>query len=250
MSQSTILIVDDEPNVRFLFRTALESEGYEIVGAADGLEALEKIEESPFELVLLDLQMPNLGGMATLRRLREGGHDVPVVAVTAHGTVADAVQAMKLGAVDFLSKPVTPAELRHVVAEVIARHADVVPPAPARSVRPTVAVGPAVVELTRAKRALNLRRFGEAESLLQAALDVDPLSVEANNLMGVLHESLGEHHAAYRFYKSALDIDPQYDPALDNLRRYCEQHGLDFTNKLINPAAHVTRGGGSWRLRR
>ena len=103
-----ILIVDDEPNVRLVFRTALEAVGYAVDEVADGGAALDRLRESPADLVLLDLQMPRLDGMATLARLREAGDDVPVVIITAHGSVPDAVAAMKLGAIDFLAKPLTP----------------------------------------------------------------------------------------------------------------------------------------------
>ena len=118
-----ILIVDDEPNVRLVFRTALESVGYTVAEAEDGASALEWLARSPTDLVLLDLQMPGVGGMEVLRRLRDAGNDVPVVIVTAHGSIPDAVQAMKLGAIDFLTKPLNPEPLRHVVASVIRRHA-------------------------------------------------------------------------------------------------------------------------------
>ena len=86
-----ILIVDDEPNVRLVFRTALESAGYETSTAGDGEAALEVLERAPADLVLLDLQMPGLYGMEVLRRLRDAGNEVPVIFVTAHGSVPDAV---------------------------------------------------------------------------------------------------------------------------------------------------------------
>ena len=63
--------------------------------------------------------------------------------------------------------------------------------------------------------------------------------------MGVLHECLGQSHAAYHSYRTALECAPSYGPALDNLRRYCERFGLDFHNKAINPSAVIARGGGS-----
>ena len=76
-----------------------------------------------FDLVLLDLQMPRMDGMELLSRLRAPGSIVPVVILTAHGSIPEAVTAMKLGAIDFLTKPITPEALRRVVAEVIERHA-------------------------------------------------------------------------------------------------------------------------------
>jgi DNA-binding NtrC family response regulator len=118
-----ILIVEDEPNVRLVFRTALESTACTLSTAEDGETALRWLKQSPFDLVLLDLQMPGLNGIEVLRRLRDTGNVVPVVIITAHGSISDAVQAMKLGAVDFLTKPVMPEALRKVVAEALARHA-------------------------------------------------------------------------------------------------------------------------------
>jgi DNA-binding response OmpR family regulator len=234
-----ILVIDDEPNVRLMFRTALESAGYEVDDAGDGEEGLLRLAAGPVDLILLDLRMPRLDGMAMLRALRDAGSDIPVAIVTAHGSIPDAVAAMKLGAVDFLTKPVTPEALRTAVAAVLDRHAEPEPDAaqaPA-SPRPIVTVGPAVVELARAKRALNLRRFDEAERLLREAIDLAPDSAEAHTLMGLLHESLGEDHAAYRSYRAALEADRSFGPARENLRRYCERFGLDFTSKAINPGA-------------
>jgi DNA-binding response OmpR family regulator len=236
-----VLIVDDEPNVRFLFRTALESEGYRVGEAADGAAALETLSRAASDAVLLDLRMPGVSGMDVLRGLREAGIDVPVVIVTAHGTIPDAVEAMKLGAVDFLSKPVTPDALRRVVAEVIARHAP-----SGRGPRPeeghagpaaVVTLGPPVIDLSAAKLALNRRDFDRAAELLEQALDAAPDSAEALTLMGVLLESRGQNHAAYQLYKEALTLSPRYGPAAENMRRYCARFSLDAENPLINPAA-------------
>jgi len=238
-----ILIVDDEPNVRLVFRTTLESAGYAVSEVEDGESALDRLEESSADLVLLDLKMPGIGGMETLRRLRDAENDVPVVIVTAHGSIPDAVQAMKFGAIDFLSKPLRPEALRKIVGEVFRRHAHPEPrrepaPTPARPAPPTaVVVAAPVLDLTVAKRALNRREFVRAADLLEEALELAPDSAEAQTLMGVLRECLGQDHAAYHAYRAALHADPHYGPARDNLQRYCERFGLDFRNRSINPAA-------------
>ncbi len=245
---SRVLIVDDEPNVRLMFRTALES-AYRVTTADDGESALKEIErggqEPRFDLILLDLQMPGMGGMEVLRRLREAGNETPVVIVTAHGSIPDAVAAMKLGAIDFLTKPMTPDLLRRVVSEVIERHAADEPGIdhdrvswPGTAAPSTVVtIGPPALDLSGVKKALNRLEFDRAAALLEQALDADPESAEALTLMGVLQESRGQDHAAYHAYKSALNADPDHAPAQDNLRRYCERFGLDFTNPAINPAA-------------
>jgi DNA-binding NtrC family response regulator len=120
---SRILIVDDEPSIRLGFRVALEVAGYEVAEAADGAAALEQLRNDPADLALLDLWMPLLDGMGTLRCLRDEGIDVPVVVVTAHGSIPLACQAMKLGAVEVLPKPVEPAALRQTVFEALVRRA-------------------------------------------------------------------------------------------------------------------------------
>jgi DNA-binding response OmpR family regulator len=236
-----VLIVDDEPNVRFVFRTTLESEGLDLFEAENGRVALNWLETSKADLVLLDLQMPDIGGMEVLKRLRTSGDGTPVVIITAHGSLPDAVQAMKLGAIDFLAKPITPPALRAVVADVLERHVEperepgVLAPGTFGPTR--VILGPVLMDLASAKRALNNREFERAAILLEQVLDIEPKSAEAHNLMGVLHESQGQDHAAYRSYKAALSADRHHQPAVDNMRRYCERFGLDFHNRSINPAA-------------
>jgi DNA-binding response OmpR family regulator len=119
-----ILIVEDEPNVRLMMRTTLESAGYRVLEASDGLAALSLLRRSSSDLILLDLRMPKVDGMLALYRLRERGDNTPVVILTAHGSIPDAVTAMKLGAADFLTKPVRPDEVRAVVSAVLRRHGD------------------------------------------------------------------------------------------------------------------------------
>lgn len=102
---SRILVVDDEDKMRRLLEMALRSLGHEVVQAADGLEALKHFAEGSFDLVLTDLRMPNLDGIGLLRRLREQGNEVPVIVLTAHGNVETAVEAMKMGAVDYIIRP-------------------------------------------------------------------------------------------------------------------------------------------------
>ena len=221
-----ILIVDDEPNVRLVFRTALESSGYTITTAEDGAEALMWLGNAAFDLVLLDLRMPGIGGMEVLEGLREAGHAVPVVIITAHGDVPNAVHAMKLGAIDFLAKPLSPDDLRTVVAEVLARHvaARTEPdPRPSTAHEPVTVAAQFATNLASAKRALNNRWFDEAEVYLKQAIGLEPSAAEVHNLMGVLHELRNEHDASYREYKAALKADRHYEPAKHNMQRYYER---------------------------
>ncbi|MBV8555215.1 MAG: response regulator, partial [Planctomycetaceae bacterium] len=177
-----ILIIDDEPNVRLMFRTALESAGYEVVEAEGGEQGLRRLRQSPADLVLLDLQMPTMGGMEVLRCLRSDENLVPVVIITAYGSVPDAVEAMKLGAIDFLAKPITPDALRQVVAQIIGRHAGDRPGASPPGSGAAADTSPFAESLRRAQRALNRCEFEEAESCLREALALDERSAEVHNL--------------------------------------------------------------------
>jgi DNA-binding response OmpR family regulator len=116
-----VLIVDDEPNVRLVLRTTLQSTGYRVLEAPDGLAALLQLRKTRCDLILLDLRMPEVDGLWALYRLRERGDTTPVLVLTAHGSIPDAVTAMKLGAIDFLTKPITPDKLREAVSAALRR---------------------------------------------------------------------------------------------------------------------------------
>ncbi len=180
-----ILIVDDEPNVRLVFRTALEATGYLVTEAAAGDAALVQLRRLPIDLILLDLKMPLVDGMETLRLLRDAGNETPVVVITAHGSVPDAVAAMKLGAVDFLPKPVSPVTLRAVVAGVCALR-----PANRAVVKPPLAAAaPAHLfdeDLNRSRRALERHEYDDAEFFLRIADALRPGSPEVSRLRETL----------------------------------------------------------------
>jgi len=100
-----ILIADDEKNIRKTLATTFEIEGYSVATAEDGEQAVDVVRGGGIDLIILDLQMPKLDGIATLRKLREMGHELPVVFLTAHATIERAVEAVRLGAFDFIEKP-------------------------------------------------------------------------------------------------------------------------------------------------
>jgi two-component system nitrogen regulation response regulator NtrX len=100
-----VLVADDEEDIRSSLRMILEYEGLGILEAASGPEALRAVEESRPDVVLLDIKMPRMDGLEVLSELRKRGLDPPVIVVSGHGTIATAVEATRLGAFDFMEKP-------------------------------------------------------------------------------------------------------------------------------------------------
>jgi two-component system response regulator AtoC len=124
-----ILVADDEEGVRTFLAETLERAGYEVTQVADGSAALRAAHDEPFDVVLTDLRMPNVDGMTVVRTVRTEQPDVEVIILTAFGDVATAVEAMKLGAYDYLEKPVKgPAAVRELVARAIERRSKLAPP--------------------------------------------------------------------------------------------------------------------------
>ncbi len=119
----TILIVDDEPNMRWVLGRALEQAGYVIHSAESGDDAAGLLIREPIDLVLLDLKLRGEDGLTILRRLRERRPDLVVLILTAHGTVPTAVEAMQLGAADFLRKPFDVEEVVFKIARALERRA-------------------------------------------------------------------------------------------------------------------------------
>ena len=100
-----ILIIDDERSIRNTLKEILEYEKHEVKDAPDGLEGLRMAESEKFDLVLCDIKMPKMDGLEVLSRLQDASPDIPVVMISGHGTIETAVEAIKKGAYDFISKP-------------------------------------------------------------------------------------------------------------------------------------------------
>lgn len=116
-----ILIVDDDPQIRKLLKDRLEANGYDTVEAEDGIQGLLFAEKSMPDLILLDLNLPRMNGLEMLSKLRENKLEIPVVIMTAYGTIERAVEAMKFGAYDFLPKPCKPDHILLVVKKALER---------------------------------------------------------------------------------------------------------------------------------
>ena len=111
MIPKRILIVDDEESFRNILTVILKKEGYEVEGAANGEEGLSKVSSAEFDHVLCDIRMPQMDGLEFLQESKKVGVDVPIIMMSAYGTIDTAIEAMKLGAYDYISKPFKPDEI-------------------------------------------------------------------------------------------------------------------------------------------
>ncbi|HDI78059.1 MAG TPA: sigma-54-dependent Fis family transcriptional regulator, partial [Desulfobacteraceae bacterium] len=116
---NTILVVDDEKNYLVVLETLLRSEGYEVITADNAKDALEIVLESDVDLVLTDMKMPGISGMELLETIKRRKPDIPVIMMTAYGTIEMAVEAMKKNAYDYITKPFKNEELKRTIRKAI-----------------------------------------------------------------------------------------------------------------------------------
>ncbi len=208
MKDKSVLIVDDERNILLTLSQSLEALRLETDTATNGEEALAKLKEKEFGLILLDLRMPGLDGMEVLRQVRGIRPDIRMIMITAYGTIELAVEAMKLGAIDFIEKPFSPEEIRELVSRVMDRE---------KLDEQKAADYGTSIEL--AKRSIGNRHFDAAIEHVRRAIFLDPTRPEAFNLLGALMETQGDRMEAQKNYRAALSLDPSYAPAIKNLQR-------------------------------
>lgn len=203
-----ILIVDDEKNIRTTLSAYLISLGYEQEIAVNGQEALDKLKDSKYDLVLLDIKMPVMNGIQILKEMRRLEDKTNVIMITAYGTIENAVESMKLGAVDFISKPFTLENLKTMIDAVFSRE---------ELSESNIAGFKELIEF--AKKCINEKKYDKAIEYLKKAMVEKLESPEPQNLLGVLYELKGDLSKAGKHYRAALELDPTYRPSQDNLER-------------------------------
>jgi DNA-binding NtrC family response regulator len=204
--QARILVVDDERNIRKNLGMVLEAAGYEVDTAGDGEEALTKSKEQHYDIAFVDLQMPKMGGLELTHFLRGLSSPTAVVILTAHGSVASAVKAMKLGAVDFLEKPFDPKAIQLFVEEIL--------------LRKQLGPGGSVEDLLHlAKLARERKAYVEARAYLKTVMLRDLMRPESYYWLGVLCDNEGDTRQAAHYYYMALDVSQTFEPAREALQR-------------------------------
>jgi two-component system, OmpR family, response regulator len=182
-----VLVVDDTKNIRILLTTCLKLNGYEVSTAGSGQEALDILNEATFDLVFLDIKLPEVSGTEVLRRLRSMGIAIPVVIMTAFATVKNAVECTKLGAVAYLQKPFTADKVK-VLLEDLGQTSE------NEDIEDYLSTG---------RKLLEAGKLHEAYVSFKTALSIDPGRSECYELMGKVHELKGDKKQADRFYNAA-----------------------------------------------
>ncbi len=207
MSNTAVLIVDDERNIRLTLSLALEALNISADTASTGEEALQKLQEKSFKLMLLDLKLPGMDGLEVLRRVADKYPDLLVIMITAYGSIEVAVEAMRIGAVDFLQKPFDPNAVRDMVRRVLQTAPE---GRPARKYEYYVGL---------AKQSIHAGEFEVARVYAKKAIFIKYNRPEAYNMLGGICEAKGDRHEAETNYRVALEMDPTYQPAGKNLER-------------------------------
>lgn len=212
-----ILIVDDSKNIRITIQHLLENENHEFDIAMNGEEALDKILTNEFDLVFLDIRMPTLDGMEVLREIRKKGNKTPVVILSAYGTVDNAVEAMKLGVVDFMTKPFTPTEIRELLQSFEKRET-----LNEEEEEPEKELSLAELE-QYVKRLISSEKYEKAMDILKKYLEKYQDSGIIYYYLGLLSESREDFEKALKYYRTALIFNNELVQAEINLSKLLEK---------------------------
>ena len=206
-----VLVVDDERNIRKNLALVLEAQGYQVDEAKDGDEALDLCKQSHPDIAFVDLHMPKMQGLDVLAHIRALSPKTAVVIITAYGSAANATEAMKLGAVDFLEKPFEPKIIGILAEEIILR----------QRIEPNSSFDDymCLADLAEGRNAgIEARAYLKAAMLL--ALD----RAEPYWRLGSLWENEGDQKLAVQYYYMAVNADHNFEPAVAALKRLGKLH--------------------------
>lgn len=208
MDTAKILIVDDEKNILLSIERALSIYNYNIDLAVCGKDALNAIRHGDYDVIILDLRLPDMDGMEILRSLDSQEIRKKVIMITAHGSIDCAVEAMKLGCVDFIPKPFELDTIRKAVENLLSRGQ--------LSEKQSLEFD---TLFQQAKLQTQQKQYSKAMLTLKEALTIKPDNAAAYNYMGALFEILGKIQEAITAYQTSVMLDPNCESAKQNLER-------------------------------
>lgn len=190
-----VLVVDDTKNIRMILTKCLELEGYEVLTASDGTQALELFMTHTFDLAFLDIKLPGVRGTEVLKRIREKGIKTPVIIITAYATVKNAVDCTNLGAVAYVQKPFSADKIRNVLMDFESSSLSSKNEEDSDSF------------ILRAKSYLDAEEFEKSLDFAQKALAKDIENPELYLLISRAYRGMGNERSAekfYQFYKTLI----------------------------------------------
>jgi DNA-binding NtrC family response regulator len=186
-----VLVVDDTKNIRMILMKCLELEGYEVMTASDGKQALEMFATYSFDLAFIDIKLPEIRGTEVLKRIREMGIKTPVIIITAYATVKNAVDCTNMGAVAYVQKPFSADKIRSVLKEIENN--------PAYNTKQMCSNIQEIISNIRTL--LDIKSYDKAIELSKKALAIDLNNPEIYLLISKAYKGLGDEESSKRFYK-------------------------------------------------
>jgi two-component system OmpR family response regulator len=190
-----ILIIDDTKNIRLMLTKCLELEGYYVVTANDGMEAIELFKKEKFDLAFLDIKLPEIRGTEVLRRIRDMGISTPVIIITAYGTVKNAIDCTNLGAIAYLQKPFSAEKVKSVLQEL-------------HFTLPTGDTLSSIEKyISQINELINKELFHDALMILKKAVSIDPANPKIQLLFSQVYKAMGNDEYADKFYQAYKIFD-------------------------------------------
>jgi DNA-binding response OmpR family regulator len=202
-----ILVVDDEKNIRLTVQHSLIAADYDVDTASNGAEGLDRFHEGHYDLILMDLRMPQINGIEMLREIREHDTHTAAIVITAYLTIDTLLEAFSLGVSDYIRKPFSPNDVREMVRRVMARES-------LDTHGPTAETAPT---LEHARKALAEQDLPRALELAKQAVARDSNNPDSHAFLGILEHLNGDVQAAENSFHEALLLDPQHQLSRDYL---------------------------------
>ena len=207
-----ILVVDDEKNIRMTVQHSLMVANYEVDSASDGAEGLEKFHSGHYDLVLMDLRMPQMNGIEMLREIRENDKQTAAIVITAYLTIDTLLEAFALGVSDYIRKPFSPNDVREMVRRVLARGR-----LDTHTNNGTGTGGDSETDLELARKALAEQDLPLAMKFAKKTVEEDCNNPDCYAFLGIVEHLSGDTQAAERSFHEALLLDPQHQLSRDYL---------------------------------
>lgn len=184
-----VLVVDDTKNIRMLLEKTMQMEGFAVETASTGSEGLDKIRANSYDLIFLDIKLPEVSGTEVLRKIRAENINTPVIIITAYPTVKNAVDCVQLGAITYLQKPFTADRLKNILSQFNINVPDT-----------NVEMKPETKD--KIKKAFEDSNFNLAVELLSGLLSKNPSDAKIYRALAKAYKGLGEDAKAEKFMKA------------------------------------------------